>query len=138
MVNLKVRNLNQFISFTKERYDALKEIELADDIVNDQVSTKAIDILVGADHYWEFATGRIIRVNEGLTAVHTTLGWVLNGNVPTLSKSPPATSLTITAHVLIVETEVSLGNQLRRFWEIESVGGDEVDSFDSDAFILIK
>ncbi len=41
-----------------------------------------VDLLVGSDYYWELATGRICRGNDGPVAVETKLGWVLSGPVP--------------------------------------------------------
>ena len=40
-----------------------------------------IDVQIGSDLYWSRVTGRIIRGDSGLTAIHTKVGWVLFGPV---------------------------------------------------------
>ena len=50
-------------------------LKLADDLE----SETQIDILVGAEQYWNFATGGVIRGESGPATIHTKLGWVLSG-----------------------------------------------------------
>ena len=40
-----------------------------------------IDALIGSDHYWQIATGKVIQRQSGPAAIHTHLGWVLSGPV---------------------------------------------------------
>ena len=70
---------NQVIEAAKEKYVTLQNIDLADS--NTRKVDLHVDILVGADNYWKFMTGKVIRVDHDLRALETSLGWVLNGNV---------------------------------------------------------
>lgn len=84
-----------------------------------------VDMLIGCDHYWDLVTGSICRCEGGPTAIHTKLGWVLSG--PTLSSNPALRSAVncSTTHLLRVDCqalESTLEEQLRSFWELESLG----------------
>ncbi|KAL1474029.1 hypothetical protein MTO96_038295 [Rhipicephalus appendiculatus] len=52
---------------------------LADTVPDGYQPGVGIELLVGADHYWDVTTGSVKRVNERLVAVETVLGWVLQG-----------------------------------------------------------
>ena len=41
-----------------------------------------MDVLNGADYYWELVTGHMSQCEDGPVAVHTQLGWVLSGPDP--------------------------------------------------------
>ena len=66
-------------------YCHLAGLTLADDFEGEA----DIDILVDADQYWNFVTGRLIRGDSGPTAILTKLGWVLSG--PVHYKAPSST-----------------------------------------------
>ena len=91
------------------------------------------DIPIRANFYWDFVSGHI-RQSGGLTASRTNLGWVLNG------KAGPGISQRLSvnvaaAHVLQVKAEeISLHDQLRKFWEVEEVSDSAPKAFDSSAF----
>ena len=54
----------------------IQGLQLACGTVNGTVS---VDLLIAADHYWSFFTGRIIRGDpSGPVALETKLGWVLS------------------------------------------------------------
>ena len=84
-----------------------------------------IDILVGADKYWN-VTGRLIRGDSGPTVIRTKLDWVLFG--PVHYQAPSSTTVNLTStHVL--KCQVSnhsdphlLESKLERFWRLESLG----------------
>ena len=98
----------------------LTGLELAD--WADQGSRLEVDILVGADYYWNLVTGAVSKNKGGPTAIHTRLGWVLSGPVAGGTLSPCSTTL-VTTHVLRVDTQVdTLDETLRAFWELESLG----------------
>lgn len=84
-----------------------------------------IDILIGCDHYWDIATDHVITGEKGPTAVYTKLGWVLSG--PTNLHDDDTTSVNIvTSHILKVDVmlpvEEGLDVNLKKFWELESLG----------------
>ena len=61
----------------KVSYTHLRGLELADYHEDDKDDT--IDILIGADHYWDFITGDIVRGESGPTAISSRLGFLLSG-----------------------------------------------------------
>ncbi|XP_057310540.1 uncharacterized protein LOC130648504 [Hydractinia symbiolongicarpus] len=96
----------------------LPNICLADNNASDK---KQIDVLIGANYYWNFVTGQIIKTENALTAVQTILGWTLNGNVRVSS------STVNVANVLLSHKghELSTDN-LKKFWQVEDI--NEVDT----------
>ena len=84
-----------------------------------------VDVLIGCDYYWELVSGDVRRSEHGPTAVHTKLGWVMSGPIHAKSHSVCAATL-MTTHVLRTDTKqlvtVSPEEQLRSFWELESLG----------------
>ena len=101
----------------------LMGLDLAD--YSDGNARLEVDVLIGADYYWELVTDSICRSDNGPTAVHTKLGWVLPG--PTSVRESMRCSMNLlTTHVLKVGTQplesTALDEQLRSFWELESLG----------------
>ena len=84
--------------------------------------TLRVDLLIGADFYWEFLTGNNVRGDDRLEAIETTLGWVLSGST---GVSDPTLSLNV--HMLHVEgvANTELDKDLILFWELESFGIEE-------------
>ena len=82
-------------------------------------------------------TGSICKIDAGPTAIHTKLGWVLSG--PTSTKGAVGYSVNFTTtHVLRVDAQteksMSLDEQLRSFWELESLGIQEEEKTLYDDF----
>ena len=73
-----------------EIFPHLSELELAD-----TGGEADIDVLVGSDLYWSLVTGRIVRDENGPTAIETVFGWVLSGPV---DSAPETFVLTSTLH----------------------------------------
>ncbi|GFY32781.1 DUF1758 domain-containing protein [Trichonephila clavipes] len=80
---------------------------------NESSENCEISLLIGSDFYWSL-THRIKRLDSSLVAVETSLGWSLQGKCDERSD---CTSV----HLVHSEDE-SISTQLRRFWEIESLG----------------
>ncbi|GFQ98328.1 integrase catalytic domain-containing protein [Trichonephila clavata] len=78
-----------------------------------------ISLLIGSDFYWSL-THRIKRLDSSLVAVETSLGWSLQGKCDEQSDC--------TSVHLIHSEEESISAELRRFWEIESLGIRDNDS----------
>ncbi|GFQ73819.1 DUF1758 domain-containing protein [Trichonephila clavata] len=72
-----------------------------------------------SDFYWSL-THRIKRLDSSLVAVETSLGWSLQGKCDEQSDC--------TSVHLIHSEEESISAELRRFWEIESLGIRDNDS----------
>ncbi|XP_065182497.1 uncharacterized protein LOC135813325 [Sycon ciliatum] len=106
----------QFPTEVAESLAPFSTLQLADDCTG----AANVDILIGADHYWEFTEGNVIRGSDTLVAIATKLGWVLSG-CP--KPSAPASAAT---HVFAVTAE-QLEQQLKRFWDLESLGIQPLD-----------
>lgn len=108
-----------------EMYGHLSQLGL--DI--DQDESMQVDLLIGSDFYWEFVTGKTIRGDGGPVAIETTLGWVLSGPTGVSEQERSAVSL-MNTHTLLVEgiTNKDLDKTLRSFWELESLGIEEVSN----------
>ena len=85
-------------------------------------------ILIGLDHYWQFMTGETIHCGEtGPVASRTVLGWVVSGPVPTDMGSAYGNTY-LSTHTLKVtassgrESTQRLEQQLKTFWDLESLG----------------
>ncbi|GFR06563.1 DUF1758 domain-containing protein [Trichonephila clavata] len=72
-----------------------------------------ISLLIGSDFYWPL-THRIKRLDSSLVVVETSLGWSLQGKCDEQSDC--------TSVHLIHSEEETISAELRRFWEIESLG----------------
>ena len=110
-------------SACKEQSQVVSGLDLADHYEGE--GNLQVDMLVGSDYYWDLVTGSICKIDGGPTAVHTKLGWVLSG--PTSLKSSLRCSVNLmTTHVLRVGSQLqepaNLEEQLRAFWELESLG----------------
>ena len=58
-----------------DEYPHLHALELPDfDSSDDNGSCDSIDILIGADHYWDVVTGDVVRGENGPTAMSRKLG----------------------------------------------------------------
>ena len=80
-----------------------------------------IDILIGADYYWSFMTGKARQSSLGPTVVESILEWVLSGKYETNVR--PTSRNFVNFHVLKFATELSLNTKLelklKQFWEYE-------------------
>ncbi|XP_046863237.1 uncharacterized protein LOC124456982 [Xenia sp. Carnegie-2017] len=115
-------------------YPHLHGLELADfDSSDNNGSCDSIDILIGADHYWDVVTGDVVRGENGPTAMSSKLGWLLSGWSSQKSDEHTLNSLILAADCLDNSTVVTdrdeLTISLKRFGETENVG---IDSFDSE------
>ncbi|GFY42311.1 integrase catalytic domain-containing protein [Trichonephila inaurata madagascariensis] len=84
---------------------------------NESSENCEISLLIGSararDFYWS-VTHRIERLDSSLVAVETSLGWSLQGKCNERSDC--------TSVHLVHSEEESISPELRRFWEIESLG----------------
>ncbi|XP_065197218.1 uncharacterized protein LOC135828723 [Sycon ciliatum] len=96
---------------------ALQGLTLADDCDG----TATIDLLIGADQYWQFMMGKTITTASGPTAIRTRLGWVLSGPASGPTTSTTGTCLATEVHSLTTTAQV-LDQQLQQSWELESLG----------------
>ena len=114
---------NQCIELSRDNIPHLQGLELADNSFGH--SELEIDLIVGADFYWTFITGRIIRGEYGPTTVESHVGWILSGPSCFLNLQTTFTNLSQT-HVLKVSesslADDSIKETLTRFWSLKSMG----------------
>ena len=127
--------VSQPITTCVEQNPKFLGLDIAD--CSDGASSLDVDLLIGSDYYWDLVTGNICKINGGLTAVHTKLGWVLSGPVSAPGSVRCAMNLT-TTHVLRTDAQMSetvgLDARLRSFWELESLGIHEEEKTLYDDF----
>ena len=116
---------------TLGQHPEFQELELADLPHSDdgRRDNGSIDVLIGSDHYWEIVHDEIIRGSGGLVAVSSRLGWLISGPVTgeELDSNVSHTHLAVAIHGPTTLGEHSEGTsgleqELRRFWETESIG----------------
>ena len=123
----------------------LRDLELADR--SEAEPPIGIDILIGADNYWNLVTGMIIHHEDAPTAMETCLGWVLSGpiegqsNLDSSSATGTSSSVTtvnyVSSHVLPTGTDDHLNSSLKKFWDLDTLGIKEaedslIERFSSD------
>ncbi len=113
---------SQPINDSGKCHNHLLGLELVDSAeFNDELG---IDLLIGSDWYWSLVTGKVIKGESGPIAIHTKVGWILSGPA-TASKQVAVNLAVATTHALKIDSfvaEPSLDDQLKRFWELESLG----------------
>ena len=83
-----------------------------------------MDLLIGSELYQSFVTGNIVKSGKlgGLVAVKTKFGWILIACVGAGGKTQSVNSVSSpTNEVLIGGENDELENQVKRFWELESL-----------------
>lgn len=100
----------------------LAELELADVTLPPACKpTQAIEILVGADYYWKIVSGDVRKLEGSLSAVKTDFGWTLHGPIPQMASVVSCTTVAV-LRTGVLEQMSNLSNELRAFWELESLG----------------
>jgi hypothetical protein len=119
---------NQVVEVAVEKYPHLNGSDLADN--NSPSSDVDINILIGADFYWNFVSNESRRSEgRGPVALSTRLGWVLSGPIDNLSEESSSTTNFAATHVLRIDAtpvkdnlNPNMTEQLKKFWELESIG----------------
>ena len=115
---------NQVMSIAVERYEHLRDIQLADYTVGDELNIdKPVDLLVGSDSFWLLVEDGILRGNgTGPVAMKTKLGWVVSGPVEGVNSSQHSHCFRVDAETI---KEIDpIVNELHKFWETENIGCD--------------
>ena len=112
-------------------YPHLNGLALADSV---DVSNKRIDILIGADHYYDIVIGEVIKGSAGLVAISSKRGWLLSGPVSfsndrafKVCSSNNVIKSNLVLDVIpsreeIVDESREIVESLDRFWKHESMG----------------
>ena len=121
---------------TVSEYPHVRGLQFADSM---EVSEKQIDLLIGADYYYHFITGEIIKGHSGPVAVSSKLGWLLSG--PCKAENNSISCTNVNSHLILdhsphkfVISDTELGQEqksaetkeitesLREFWNHELLG----------------
>ena len=87
-----------------------------------------IDILVGADYLWNFQKECTIRGKpDEPVAVQTELGSVLSGPMKGESRTSGAQSVQVNLLGSSTSDKVSLDEEVKKLWELETLGIQRVD-----------
>lgn len=98
-----------------------KNLQVADTPVRG-METEELGVLIGGDYYWDIVTGRTERLEKGLVAVESKFGWLIQGVVSVPVMNVTTEPVEVDVFHLSVGEEKMLTDQLRSFWEIESLG----------------
>ena len=113
-----------------ESYPHLRGLQLADSSLVNDIPTN-IDILIGSDHYFDVVTDEICRGDKGPVAINTILGWVISGPTQKDIKDDASSANLIIlrgnsdpakSRFAFEDKNQTLTNELRRFWDTESLG----------------
>ena len=110
----------QKVKFVKSNYPFLKNFKLADEGLH----TENIDLLIGADYYWDMFDGSVKRVN-GLTpvALGSKLGCLLIG--PVTNHNPSSLTTYVENNVLHIKTANFEERKIDNIWKIDLLGIQE-------------
>ncbi|XP_057299451.1 uncharacterized protein LOC130630070 [Hydractinia symbiolongicarpus] len=114
----------QTINFAVENYEHLQGLRLADQNFSDDLH---VDILIGADYYWNFFTKTVLRSSSGgPVAMGSKLGFILSGPVSTVSTTPVTANMACTHSLLIMKETQSdyeiLNENVNKFFNLECLG----------------
>ncbi|XP_065068368.1 uncharacterized protein LOC135693738 [Rhopilema esculentum] len=129
-------------------YPHLHTLKLADSVNS---HTKHVQLLIGADHYYDFVTGDVIKGNSGPVAVSSKLGLLLTGPSSSTSNN---VETNIHSHLILDQFSIfdneanvlensnsenlEITESLKQFWKQESmrlpelVENTETESTESD------
>ena len=82
-------------------------------------------------------SGRVVNSNSGngLVAMETSFGWVLSGPVMGLSVCSENVNTNFSSHILCVDCcDSKLDDQLKRFWDLETLGIRNIEKSCYDDF----
>ncbi|XP_053374153.1 uncharacterized protein LOC123529978 [Mercenaria mercenaria] len=81
-----------------------------------------IEILVGADHYWDIVQDTVVR-GDGPTAIQSGIGYLLSGPLSTENQIQPSPFPLSMLNVMTMHVQEEVN--LERFWEVESLGVEQ-------------
>ena len=124
------------------QYPHLQQLKLSDlNIVSGDHSHSNIDVLLGADYYFDVLNGEILRGSAGPVAMNSSFGWIVCGPTTGNRESDDCavnliierqSSLSIPGSFQSTDDECELSKSLHKFWEIESMGVQEEKEDKSD------
>ena len=126
----------QLVDVANIQFPFLKDLMISNSTTNED--KKEIDLLIGADQYWNIVNGEVKRCGTtGLVAINSKLGWLLNG--PIVTDRNNDSTVNMTSHVMKVSFEKNadrlLSEKIERFWDLDSVGVTENEQSVYDTFL---
>ena len=117
------------------QYPHLAQLKLSDlNIVAGDHLNSNIDVLLGADYYFDVCNGEIVRGSSGPVAMNSAFGWIVCGPTTDYEESGDCSmnlmiekqgSLSIPGSFERKDNDCELSKSLHKFWEIESMGIQE-------------
>lgn len=99
-----------------------RNLELSDLVEqNSQGKSSPIDVLIGADYFWRVAHDQMERLTPDLMAINTVLGWTVQGRSEGEGSSTGVNTVAVIP-VAVCSEEKLVSDQLRDFWNLESLG----------------
>ena len=101
--------------------------------VVDNEGWKLIDILIGADYYWQIVTGEVAQADDCPMAISSKLGWLLSRPCKKLSNDDRAVNNFLLAGECIdntssqIDCDDELVNVSKRFGDTENIGIKSID-----------
>ena len=124
-------------------YPHLKGLSLAKGV---GTAKSRIDILVGADHYYDIVIGDVIRSSGGPVAINSKLGWLLSGHVSCYSDNV-STCNNINSNLVldilpsreeVVDQTNEIISSVDRFWKHEAMEIESNESMETPNQLYIK
>ena len=116
---------HQEIELIASNYEHLVGLDLADDGM-ECLDDDGIQLLIGADYYWAFVEGEVLKGSTGPVALRSKLGWILSGPLQGDYCHDDEISCAMLIKTNSIEEEKEnerpLNLVLSRFWELESMG----------------
>ena len=105
---------NCHVEIARDRYSHLNGLWFSD--VNLHKDRLEVDVLVGADHLWEFQNNHVIRGrHDEPVAIETKLGWVLSGPLKIECDATDESANIVTVNNVVAMT--GLDRQVERLWD---------------------
>ncbi|XP_006825640.1 uncharacterized protein LOC102802966 [Saccoglossus kowalevskii] len=110
-------NLDNYLTHDLRNIKHLRNLELAHPLSSG--THMDIDVLIGADHYWDYVSSHIIRESSPI-AIHSAFGYLLSGPIPSTRRRAHNVQ---TFHISTVKApDTELDKLVTTFWDLESVG----------------
>lgn len=106
----------------------VNNMQLADDSFQDRDSSRRkVQILLGADVYWDIVSGHVTRLPNSIVGMNSLFGWILSGSSNLENKTQISERLECTKMLnLIVESSCEENSDLilQNFWKLDAIGID--------------
>ena len=110
-------NLDNYLTHDLRNISHIRNLKLAHPLSHNTNMT--VDVLIGADHYWDYVGSHIIRGCSPV-AVSSAFGYLLSGPIHSTQRRGEYVQ---TFHIATVKTpDTELDNLITSFWDLEAVG----------------